>query len=684
MFILPIGHERGTVLRWPWMTLSIIGACFLVYLFQWGSVRRLERQQVERYTAADEYYRGHPYLEPDPRLVSGDILYERGGEEVGRELHEIFGPNERPESPLETRRQQDELDRLTDLWVASMQSHPYQRWGLVPAQFSFFKLITALFVHAGFLHLLGNVFFLYLAGPPVEDVWGRPLFGLFYLAAGVFASLMFVAHYPDLRVPLVGASGAISGVMGAFLVRYWSVKIKFFYLLWFWFRVWTGTFRAPAWLMLPLWLLGQLFWASVADHLYPEGGAGVAYWAHVWGFVFGAGVAFGVKQFKLEERFLKEKIHASIGLMENTALERAYEARRQGALGEAREILEAELAQRPSSREAAIALWDVALQQKRPQEAAARMMRCIWEEMREGDEDNALRHWDEVQVYAPGTPADTKLQVRVAEALAGEGRAEEAADLVRQACSEADELPPPLLMRLARAASGVDRALAGSVAGRALAHPELPPDFRPELGEILEAAPRPAAGGGAPTAAAFAPPGAAAEEEEEGPRPAFQLIAAVPQRLAEDRIVMDLDGKGRVSLKYAKIFGLGAAQIEELGYQPYFVLDIFLDRLKADAEAVRVVRCLTSLFDPLDLEPGELDSARAFRTLVTRLRSATGVSLYPESPAAFRPQAFPTFESIRRYEQEIRASVDPRAGISEDGEALLPALPDLPELPPVG
>ena len=146
-------------------------------------------------------------------------------------------------------------------------------------------LITYQFLHGGFLHLFGNLFFLFLAGPFIEDVWGRPVFAAFYLTAGALSALMFALRYPELDEPLIGASGAVAGVMGAFLVRYWKTRIRFLY---FFIPFRPGTFTAPAWLMLPLWFARELVFAQAWDVASPgTGGGGVAHWAHVWGFAFG-------------------------------------------------------------------------------------------------------------------------------------------------------------------------------------------------------------------------------------------------------------------------------------------------------------------------------------------------------------------------------------------------------------
>ena len=128
-----------------------------------------------------------------------------------------------------------------------------------------------MFLHGGWLHLFGNLLLLFLTGPFIEDRWGRPAFLAFYLAAGLAAAGLFVARFPELSLPLIGASGAIAGCMGAFLVRFFRTRMQYFY----WFGIFVGTFSAPAWLMLPLWFGNELLMARVSEAVAPLGGSGV-------------------------------------------------------------------------------------------------------------------------------------------------------------------------------------------------------------------------------------------------------------------------------------------------------------------------------------------------------------------------------------------------------------------------
>ncbi len=135
-------------------------------------------------------------------------------------------------------------------------------------------LFTSVFMHAGWGHLIGNMWFLWVFGNNVEDSMGHGRFLVFYLLAGVAASATHVLTGPSSAIPTVGASGAISGVMGAYMVLYPKVRVLtlvFVYLTY-----------VPAWLMLGYWFLIQFVSGSAAG-----AGAGIAFWAHVGGFVAG-------------------------------------------------------------------------------------------------------------------------------------------------------------------------------------------------------------------------------------------------------------------------------------------------------------------------------------------------------------------------------------------------------------
>ncbi len=179
---------------------------------------------------------------------------------------------------------QEEEQKL-DVTIGSLkQSALLYKLAFTPAKFTWTALVTALFVHGGWLHLIGNLIFFYVCGVAMEKYWGFWRFIILYLFCGVGANLFYMAStmaIPEAaNVPLVGASGAVAGAMGAFVATHPQVKVKIFYLF-FWKR---GTFRIPAYLYFGFWFFSDLIQAIVNAGET----SGVAYTAHVGGFMLGA------------------------------------------------------------------------------------------------------------------------------------------------------------------------------------------------------------------------------------------------------------------------------------------------------------------------------------------------------------------------------------------------------------
>ena len=155
--------------------------------------------------------------------------------------------------------------------------------GLVPERFHVANLFTSMFLHGGWMHVLGNMWFLWIFGDNIEDAVGHWLYLLFYLGCGVAAAMTQVMLSPYSRVPIVGASGAIAGVMGAYLVKFPRSRIlTLIFILFF-----ITTAEIPAVIMLAYWFLIQFFSGvgSIARSSMSEGG--VAWFAHVGGFLTG-------------------------------------------------------------------------------------------------------------------------------------------------------------------------------------------------------------------------------------------------------------------------------------------------------------------------------------------------------------------------------------------------------------
>ena len=145
-------------------------------------------------------------------------------------------------------------------------------------------ILTSMFMHGGWMHLIGNMWFMWVFGNNVEDSMGHVRFVVFYLLCGALASVAHIITDPASVVPTVGASGAISGIMGAYLVLYPRVRVHTF--------LFYAVIALPAWVLLVEWLVIQV--VSGFGTMGVEGG-GVAFWAHVGGFVAGV---IGIKLFQ--------------------------------------------------------------------------------------------------------------------------------------------------------------------------------------------------------------------------------------------------------------------------------------------------------------------------------------------------------------------------------------------------
>jgi membrane associated rhomboid family serine protease len=171
-------------------------------------------------------------------------------------------------------------------------------WGLVPGRlFASFMgatslpvelgtVFTSLFLHAGWLHLIGNMWYLWIFGDNVEDRMGSWRFLAFYLSAGLIAALVHSAFIPGSPIPTVGASGAIAGVLGAYALAFPRARVMTLIPIFFFFQV----VAVPALLLLGIWFLLQFISGTLS---FGAGSGGVAWWAHIAGFVYGF-VAMGM------------------------------------------------------------------------------------------------------------------------------------------------------------------------------------------------------------------------------------------------------------------------------------------------------------------------------------------------------------------------------------------------------
>lgn len=293
--IIPIGHG-GDVRRIPYITLILVALNIVVFMFTMPKANRDNIEITERYF---DYF-----------SVVAEWMMDSSGESV----FDIYNNPEEFEAQLENPRISEDspyYDRVMSAkreYDEALNRHVFFNLGVSRKNVNIIRLLTAMFTHADIFHLIGNMWFLLLLGANIEDTYGRMNFLVFYIISGFVSSGIFLMTQASDTLPLIGASGAIAGLMGVFMVRRFKTKIKFFYFF-FPVRPLFGTFRLIAGIVLPLWFVQQVLEANA------DAGSGVAFMAHIGGFLFGLAVAVLISYFKIEERFIAPKIDEQANLL---------------------------------------------------------------------------------------------------------------------------------------------------------------------------------------------------------------------------------------------------------------------------------------------------------------------------------------------------------------------------------
>ncbi len=346
--LLPLGHENMQGRRWPVFTIGFIALNVVIFLGTHWKIQEQSPQTAEVKVHILILAATHPEVHVPP-----------GVEQFVRDFHdknpglwkEIQAPNRQLEDAWDARVRlmeepqqfQAEMDSLSEQFTELQRDSILERYAFSPAHPEARTYVTANFLHGGWFHLIGNMWFLWLAGSILEDTWGRVFYPIFYLVAGA-AALQFHAWASAGSIGrTLGASGAVAALMGAFLVRFPKTRIEMLWLVGF-FR--TYRFRARAYWLLPLWVLMEIFYGTLFGQV-----TGVAHWAHVGGFVFGIVAALGMRYSGLEQK-ADQAIEAKVGWTADSRIVEATERMEKGQLDEALATLQKFLAEKPDSIEA--------------------------------------------------------------------------------------------------------------------------------------------------------------------------------------------------------------------------------------------------------------------------------------------------------------------------------------------
>jgi membrane associated rhomboid family serine protease len=289
--LLPYGLE-SSLRRLPIATLSIIALCFVAFLLQLAFPGTSNEILGSKIYEIYQYYYTHPGLEA-PESVAVWLKQESKMSAVlGATLEAENAPNATPSD-------QQTFDKMVQEYETMLRSKPAWRFGF-HSHGNPLGLFFHMFLHGGWVHLLSNMWLLWLVGFKIEDLWGRWVFLGLYLSGGVVAAMSHVL-ITGTDLPLVGASGAIAALMGAFLLRLYKTRIHFVFFALVFLRPVFKRFSLPAYVVLPFWFLKEGFVAFTGQS------GNVATWAHLAGFAFGVVVTFIFRATKLEQSWLTDE-----------------------------------------------------------------------------------------------------------------------------------------------------------------------------------------------------------------------------------------------------------------------------------------------------------------------------------------------------------------------------------------
>lgn len=294
-FLIPIGSEEG-VRRLPYLTIGLIAINVLIFIITNSVHHHRTSELLKVNKELIEIESSYIY-----NLINRDAHYLT--EQDFDAIHERFITEDiipqYSDDYAKWNRLYEEYKRLS--------VSVFEQLGITPSKFDFFKMFTSMFVHGGLFHLVFNMLFLWMVGCNIEDDWSWKVFLGLFLISGIAAVLMHVAMFPKSSIPLIGASGAIAGVMGAFMIRHYRTKIRFAWVIWvFITRPFFGTFSMFAGIALPIWFILEVACAGGSV----EAG-GTAHWAHIGGFVFGAIVGSSMRFLGIEKKYVAPMVEES-------------------------------------------------------------------------------------------------------------------------------------------------------------------------------------------------------------------------------------------------------------------------------------------------------------------------------------------------------------------------------------
>lgn len=439
-FLLPVGHDK-LIRRLPYLTIAFIAINVLCFIVTFP-IQNRQQKRVEKMYREEVYPLESQFFEQYIQEHADEIQHP----DFYRKFREAIKSGDLIDTTTAAfKRWQDASQHFEGL----KESRVLYRFGFKPARFEFLNLFSSMFLHAGIMHLLFNMLFLWLVGVNIEDYWGRPLFAALFIIGGIFATLFFTIFNRGSTVPLVGASGAISALMGAFAVRFYRTKIRIFWFLLIFLRPFWGTFHVYAWIALGFWFVEQLFYSMLFSGAVTD----VAFSAHVGGFIFGLVAGFAMKYLKVEEKFLSGKIEKQIEAVDlHPKMEEAFLKRDAGDNEGAILLLRTVLAEDPNNDDARLELTRCLVSTGRERQAAAEYEKMIALLYDHGKRDEIFTAFLEVYEHQLERFFSAKMQFKIASYLSAMKEYDKAVELFGMIAKHhpEDRLAPIGLLKAAK------------------------------------------------------------------------------------------------------------------------------------------------------------------------------------------------------------------------------------------
>ncbi|MBW2269837.1 MAG: rhomboid family intramembrane serine protease [Deltaproteobacteria bacterium] len=648
----------------PWRSLPLVtlglAVLWLVFatVIELGFARSL-RDADHRLRTAARFALEHPEVQVGPRVLP-----------VAKVLMPLFESNEvfsflrrRGVEPGGT---QDQFDELSTTALAAADAHPYRSLGLVPSAPRPMAFLTHGLVHSGVRHVLANLLLLLLAGPTLERLWGRWIFGAALVGWGLASGGLFAVLHAGSEGALLGGSTLVTGCVAALLTRMAREEIDFL--------AWLRPFgeiqlSAPAWALGVLWAVGTGFAAWSIPGAFPGIDNAVGWTAQACAAALGAGAALAVWKLGWEERFgtpPQRLVQAPVSETFQLAKVKAQYA--SGERDTALAMLQRRVEASPGHRDAVVQFFAWAVEESEPERAAPAMLALMRHELRRGADAVALAQWVELadQVLEPAVDAETLLQLVVV--AQREGQDETLLVLLQRLIDAAPEVS--VVARAARLAVDVSPELASSAARIALSDTALDAGTRMELEALVERL-APGARGGlardrerkpdrecAPAAHVLA---------EESDRSAFGAVEdlsaldefprgllseAVPLAVVDGALRVEVSGRGVLDVSFARVCAVAMAGVHGLGAKPVVLIDLLLDGSGCE-RPLSVLRLRSDGFDPRQLlDEGPRDPLAALRGFVARLLAESGGAALPD-PESAAGQPVKVYASLDEYHEQV-------------------------------